>query len=146
MTDKDFRRIVLALDGAVQGAHMGHPDFRAHGRVFASIRDAPATEARRSAPRTFGAVMLTPDQQQQFLASSSAFTPESGAWGRAGWTRVRLEDVDEDTLGEAVTLAWQNAAAKATARKKTATKRTSPGSNTMATKLRAAANKRVVRR
>jgi len=37
------------------------------------------------------------------------FVPENGAWGRQGCTRVRLDDVDEDTVGEAMTLAWQTA-------------------------------------
>jgi hypothetical protein len=115
MTEEDFRRRVLALDGAVEGAHMGHPDFRAHGRVFASIRSERVPEPTRAASRTFGAVMLTPEQQQIF-SSSPAFTPESGAWGRAGWTRVRFEQADEEKLGEAVTLAWQNAEAASAGR------------------------------
>ena len=38
MTDDDFRDIALALDGAIEGAHMGHPDFRANSRIFASLR------------------------------------------------------------------------------------------------------------
>lgn len=119
MTESDFRRIVLSLDGAIEGAHMGHADFRAHSRIFATLRRERAA---------FGMVMLTPEQQRQFLERSRAFTSESGAWGRAGCTRVSLRDVDEDTLGEAVTLAWQNAAAKAAARKTkpAARKKTSP--------------------
>ena len=32
--------------------------------------------------------------------------------GRAGEYTVRLEAVDEETLGEALTLAWQNIVAK----------------------------------
>ena len=28
----DFRRIALEMKGAVEGAHMGHPDFRVNGR------------------------------------------------------------------------------------------------------------------
>ena len=55
---------------------------------------------------------LTPEQQQDFLARDAAFAPESGAWGRQGCTAVRLDAVDEDTLGEALTLAWQNTAQK----------------------------------
>jgi hypothetical protein len=109
MTEKDFRRIVLALDGAIEAAHMGHPDFRAHGRIFATLRHEPTT---------FGVVMLTAEQQQRFVKLSRGFTPESGAWGRDGCTRVSLDDVDEDTLGEAVTLAWQNAADKSAAKTK----------------------------
>ena len=36
MTADDFRRITLALEGAVEKAHMGHPDFRVNGRIFAT--------------------------------------------------------------------------------------------------------------
>jgi hypothetical protein len=102
----DFRRIVLGMEGAFEGAHMGHPDFRAHGRIFATL----------NAEETRGVVMLTPDQQQTFLADHPAiFEPAAGAWGRSGSTWVNLDAADEDTMGEAVTLAWQNAAAKAAA-------------------------------
>ena len=64
--------------------------------------------------------MLTPDQQQRFLREApGAFKPAAGAWGAAGATLVNFGSVDEDTLGEALTLCWQNAAAKAAAKKKT---------------------------
>ncbi len=36
------------------------------------------------------------------------FEPESGAWGRAGYTRVILKAADEEAVGEAITLAWRN--------------------------------------
>jgi hypothetical protein len=56
-----------------------------------------------------GMVKLTPEQQQEFIRKeSAAFVPASGAWGRQGCTTVKLAAVDEDTLGEAITLAWQN--------------------------------------
>ncbi len=78
---------------------MGHPDFRVNGKIFATIHPDPA----------YGMVKLTPDQQQDFVNNHPAvFAPENGAWGRAGCTRVRLDSVDEETLGEAMTLAWQN--------------------------------------
>jgi hypothetical protein len=44
--------------------------------------------------------------------------PEAGAWGRAGSTRVQLASVDEEALGEALTLAWQNAVQKGRAKRK----------------------------
>lgn len=115
MLARDFRRIVLGMAGAFEASHMGHPDFRAHGRIFATL----------NAEETRGAVMLTPEQQRIFLADRAAmFEPAPGAWGRSGSTWVILDTADEDTVGEAVTLAWQNAAAKAvakgTARKKPA--------------------------
>ena len=99
MREKDFRRIALGMEGAVEGAHMGHPDFRVNNRIFATLHD----------DRAFGMVSLTPAQQEQFMrAQPEAFAPESGAWGRAGCTRVTLASVQEETLGEAMTLAWQN--------------------------------------
>jgi hypothetical protein len=104
MRGHDFRRIALGMDGAFEGAHMGHPDFRAHGRIFATL----------NAEETVGVVMLTPDQQQTFLGERpEMFSPAPGAWGRSGSTRVHLDVADEDTIGEAVTQAWQNSAAKA---------------------------------
>ena len=99
MRENDFRRMALSMEGAVEGAHMGHPDFRVNNRIFATLHD----------DRAFGMVALTPDQQGQFIrADPDAFAPESGAWGRSGSTRVRLASVHEEALGEAMTLAWQN--------------------------------------
>ena len=96
----DFRRIALGLSDAVEGSHMAHPDFRVNGRIFATLHP----DGKR------GMVKLTPDQQQEFIgATPSAFEPASGAWGRQGCTMVRIDFVEEMTLGEAMTLAWQNA-------------------------------------
>jgi hypothetical protein len=93
--------MALALDGVIESAHMGHPDFRAHGRIFATLH----------ADLLHGMVKLTPEQQARFMGAQPAFAPESGAWGRQGCTRVTLAATDAETLGEALTLAWQNAAA-----------------------------------
>src|SRR5438093_2861484 len=106
MTRKRFRQIALGMQGAVEGAHMEHPDFRANGKIFATLYP----DGHR------GMVKLTPDQQQEFIrADSVAFTPASGAWGRQGCTTVLLAKAHEATLGEAMTLAWQNTVAKAAA-------------------------------
>jgi hypothetical protein len=109
LTARDFRRIVLGLRDAVEGAHMGHPDFRVNGRIFASLTH----------DETRGMVVLTPEQQARFVREySSGFEPENGAWGRAGCTRVHLSSADEEALGEAATLARQNAIAKGPTRSK----------------------------
>ena len=98
MTADEFRRIALQMSGATEGAHMGHPDFRANGRIFATLH--PGNE--------IGMVKLTQEQQKDFLESDAkAFSAASGAWGRQGCTNVRLDSVNEDQLGEAMTLAWQ---------------------------------------
>src|SRR5205823_11914826 len=108
MSGDIFRRIALGMDGAIESAHMGHPDFRANGKIFATIHQ----------DHEWGMVKLTPEQQQRFIREAPAtFMPENGAWGRAGSTKVRLKGVEEDLLGEAMTLAWQNTARAKPAKK-----------------------------
>ena len=99
MNAEDFRRIALSMEGAIEDSHMGHPDFRAHGRIFATLHS----------DRQWGMVKLTPDQQQAFVRQHpDTYAPENGAWGRAGSTKVRLDHADGETLETAITLAWQN--------------------------------------
>jgi hypothetical protein len=101
MTPAGFRRIALALEDAVEQAHHGHPDFRVGGRVFATL-GCP--------DRKHGMVALTPAQQRSWVRNHpAALAPVQGVWGEQGATLVRLSAVDEEALGEALTLAWQNA-------------------------------------
>jgi len=108
MTARQFRTIALGFDGAYEHAHMGHPDFRAaNGRIFATLNER----------ETGGALMLTPDQQAQLLADHpDAFAPAAGAWGRGGSTVVTLAAADAETVGEAMTLAWQHISQKPASR------------------------------
>jgi hypothetical protein len=97
MTADGFRDVALAMQGATEGAHMGHPDFRANGRIFASLHTSDTT----------GMVKLTPEEQAEFLRlKPSMFTPSAGAWGRQGCTNVILAKADVRTLRQAMTLAW----------------------------------------
>jgi hypothetical protein len=107
MGPDDFRSLALALEGVIESAHMGHPDFRINNRIFATLH----------AGDRFGMVTLTPEQQREFIdGHPDTFTPEAGAWGRAGSTRVQLASANEEVLGEALTLAWQNAVKKGNAK------------------------------
>jgi hypothetical protein len=100
MTAATFRQIALALDGAQEGAHGNHPDFRAGGRVFASLGYPD---------KAWGMVKLTPEQQQVLVdAEPGVFVPVKGAWGRRGATGVRLAACDARTLRSALAMAWQN--------------------------------------
>ena len=106
MNADDFRRIALKMEGTVEGAHIGHPDFRGNGRIFATI----------SPDGKSGMVKLTPDQQQGYLDEySGVFTPASGAWGQAGATMVLLRSADKAVVRGAVQLAWQNVQKKSAA-------------------------------
>ena len=69
------------MGDAIESAHMGHPDFRAYGKIFATIH--PDQQA--------GMVKLSPEQQELFVRQHPlTFAPENGAWGRAGCTRVHF--------------------------------------------------------
>jgi hypothetical protein len=104
MTPNGFRRIALGLEGVVESAHHGHPDFRVRGQIFATLGYPD--------PK-WGMVKLTPDQQRTWVREHpDAFVAVKGKWGEQGSTSVRLDAVDEETLGEALTLAWQNTMAK----------------------------------
>src|SRR5262245_41966267 len=104
MKAKEFRRIVLGLKDAVESAHMNHPDFRVDGKIFATLKHGELE----------GMIKLTPEQQQEFIEEDpKTFSPEAGAWGRAGCTKVLLATAEEDTVGRALTLARQNILNKA---------------------------------
>ena len=110
LSPDDFRRIALGMGHAIEGEHMGHPDFRANAKIFATLYP----DGLR------GMVELTPEQQQEFVrADPSTFAPASGAWGRQGCTTVKLDSADEASLGEAMTLAWQNTVNKRTPKRST---------------------------
>lgn len=96
MTADNFRRIALAMKGVIEGSHQGHPDFRANGRVVASLR---ATGER-------GMVKLTHEEQATLVAEHpDVFEPEAAAWGDQGYTRVWLAKADEELVGWALTRA-----------------------------------------
>jgi hypothetical protein len=98
MTAKDFRRLALGLEGVVEASHMDHPDFRVGGKIFATLH--PGLKK--------GMVSLSPDEQVRFIEDApTMFEPVAGAWGRGGATSVILAAADEETVGEALTLAWQ---------------------------------------
>lgn len=119
MTPEEFRRIALGLEGVTEHTHHGHPDFRAGGRIFATLGYPD---------RQWGMVNLTPEQQRTWVREhSDAFVSVKGKWGEQGSTNVRLEGVDEETLGAVLTLARRNAIAKGTARGSGRGRRTAPG-------------------
>lgn len=100
----DFRRVALAFPGAEERAHMGHPDFRVGGKIFATLH-APQ--------KGTGAVMLLPDQQELTMAAEpGAFSPAAGAWGRGGSTVVSLAEVSDEWLERVLNWAWANRAPK----------------------------------
>jgi hypothetical protein len=100
VTAREFRQLALDLPQTAESAHMGHPDFRVSGRIFATL-GYPG--------RGWGMVKLTPEQQELFVrAEPETFVPVKGAWGRAGNTNVRLQAAAKAAVREALRLAWRN--------------------------------------
>ena len=98
MTADDFRALALDLPGAVEQSHMGHPDFRANGRIFATLHGDDE----------WGMVKVEPAEQQALMAEHpEVFVPSSGAWGRQGCTNVRLAKASRATVRAAMTMAWE---------------------------------------
>jgi hypothetical protein len=99
MKASDFRRIALSLEGAEESSHMGAPDFRVGGRIFATLA---------SQKQGYGNLMLTPEQQADFVGEApEVFLPISGGWGRMGATHIRLAQASEDVLTGALQTAWK---------------------------------------
>lgn len=108
MTAEDFRELALSLPEAVEASHMGHPDFRVGGKVFATL-GYPNDE--------HGVVILTPEEQARFVAlRPGTFTAVKGFWGRRGATQVLLSAATRPNLRAALAAAWRGLAPKRLAR------------------------------
>jgi YjbR len=99
MTTADFRRIALSLEGAEESSHMGAPDFRVGGRIFATLA---------SQSEGYGNLMLTPELQADFVGElPEIFLPIKGGWGRMGATHIVLAKATEEVLAGALRSAWK---------------------------------------
>jgi hypothetical protein len=109
MTSDEFRRLALEIPGTVEVSHMGHPDFRLVGKIFATL----------GAPNdSWGMVKLTLEQQRAFMKKSpDVFCPCKGAWGRRGYTNVYLAKAKRNTGRAALELAARNVTPPAKAKK-----------------------------
>ena len=99
MNVDDFRRIALSLEGAEESSHMGQPDFRVGGRIFATLA---------SADQGYGNLRLTVEQQAAFVEElPEVFMPIAAGWGRMGMTHIVVAAAHEDVLAGALRTAWK---------------------------------------
>lgn len=100
MTAKQFAKLALSLPDTIASEHMGHPDFRVNGKIFATLgwpNDG------------YGMVKLTPLQQSEYeLAHPEVFQRIDNGWGRMGATSVCLKHAKANILLPAMKDAWQN--------------------------------------
>jgi len=104
MDAEDFRRIALSLEGAEEHSHMGAPDFRVGGRIFATLA---------SQDKGYGNLMLTPEQQAVFVEElPEALVPNRWRLGKQGSDPYQARPGDRGPSG------WRAAhGMEATARK-----------------------------
>ena len=99
--------MALRVPGAIEAAHMEHPDFRVNGKIFASLTYPDDG---------WGMVKLTPTQQRSFMkAAPGTFAPCAGAWGKAGSTGVHLASARKRILSKALIAASGNISKKSKA-------------------------------
>jgi hypothetical protein len=102
-TAAQWRKLALALPEAEEKAHFEQPDFRVRNKIFAGL----------SREGDVGNLKLTPELQAMLLGSHpDAFYPATGAWGRAGWTHVRLAKAKVAAVRELLPEAWRLVAPK----------------------------------
>ena len=103
MTADEFRELALSFPEACESSHMGHPDFRVRGKIFATLWP----------DEQYGMVKLMPDDQAIVCRGEPAvFAPVKGGWGKRGSTTVLLAKADEASVRGALLAAWRKAAPK----------------------------------
>jgi hypothetical protein len=104
MKAAEFRRLALSFPDAVEGAHMGHADFRVAGRIFATLGHPNDR---------FAAVMLSPQDQDLIIRDHpKIFAPVAGKWGASGSTNVALGKASARAVMAALEAAWRKRAPK----------------------------------
>lgn len=104
MTPASFRKLALSLPDVVEREHMGHPDFRVGGKIFATL-DYPSAG--------WAAVMLTPEDQGWFMKMQpKAFMPVKGKWGEQGATNVHLRHATVAQARAAISAAHETRVAR----------------------------------
>jgi hypothetical protein len=82
----------------VESAHFGHRDFRAGGRIFATLPSA-----------THANLKFTPDQQLMMVEMHAGlFAALAKSWGARGWTSLALAGCPTDIALAALQAAQAN--------------------------------------
>lgn len=104
MTEKEFRQLALGFPETEERSHMGHPDFRVRGKIFATLGYPD---------RNWAMVRLEPGEQVLLVESEpEVFVPVKGAWGRQGATSVLLKAARKSSVKLALEAAWTNTTRK----------------------------------
>jgi len=107
MKAEAFLALALSLPETALCSHMRSPDIRVGGKIFGG----PVND------RGTAVIKLTPEQQAMMCGAEPAvFAPEDGYWGRVGWTRLTVAEIDEAMALGVLWTAWRNVAPKSLAK------------------------------
>jgi hypothetical protein len=97
MTVDAALKFLRALPETTVQDHWGSDAFKAHGRIFATVwHDKNQVNLR-----------LSIDEQERFVKQDAdAIVPIDNAWGRQGWTTVRLEACSKKLFEQAAKAAF----------------------------------------
>lgn len=91
--------IALRLEGTEESAHMGSPDFRVGGRIFAALA---------SQTQGYGNPMLTPRAAGSVRGGAArGFRSHRGWMGKDGNDSYSAAAAEEDVLAGALRVAWK---------------------------------------
>jgi hypothetical protein len=103
VTPAEFRKLALTLPEVEEKSHFEQPDFRVRNKIFSDM----------SPDGSRGTLKMTPEMQHMLLdAEAGTFSPAAGAWGRAGWTHVKLARIERAALADLLLEAWRLVAPK----------------------------------
>lgn len=102
MTREDALQLALGLPDTVAAPHFDRTAVKvAKGRIFATL----------SADGHDMNVKLTPDEQPIYVDSAPDLVSAiPNAWGRQGWTQLKLGAADRPLVEALLTAAWRGAA------------------------------------
>src|SRR4051812_14333414 len=92
-----FRHLALGFDEVVELPHFENTSFRIKKKIFATLNE-----------RENRAVVKLSEIDQSAICSfdRNIVYPVPNKWGKVGWTILQLEHVDEETLKDALTMAY----------------------------------------
>lgn len=97
MTIEQARREALRIEGAFEGAHQGHPDFRGEKGIFATLWPGKRKSVLRL-PMEF-ALSLEEDRPEIFRVVSKP--------NKAAWLEIQLSKIRVIEFKELLEIAWQ---------------------------------------
>ena len=100
---RTFRQLALSFPESKELPHFDKASFRVRGKIFATMQ-----EKEKNAVIKLSLI----DQSVFCSVDKISISPVPGGWGRQGWTRIELKNMNKALLKDALTIAWCNVAPK----------------------------------